>query len=134
MTGASLRDRATRQSRSQSTLSPPKASVPSAARRRTFKPFDQAPRDGTPFHIPTIVRFNPFAKTFEVLYRDLYSGELSWEPRPGLWRSTRFCDLLPLLYEPPTSFAMTFVATPVRPTMRQRLTRYLSRLLCRVRP
>jgi hypothetical protein len=105
----------------------------SAERRRTFKPFAQAPRDGTPFNVAYIARYNPFAKTFELLKTDRYNGESVWQPEP-IAHYRFFCDLIPPRIELPTSFEMTFIATPVRLTLRQRFTRYLSRLLAKVRP
>jgi hypothetical protein len=94
----------------------------SAGRRRTFKSFDQAPRDGTPFHVPYIFRWNRFAKTYEALMRNQMSGEMEWEPYPRLWQASYFCDLLPLSFEPPKSLTVMFVATPARPkTWHERL-------------
>jgi hypothetical protein len=103
-------------------VSPVPASIPSAERRRTFKPFAQAPLDGTPFHVPHIFRYNRFAKTFEALMRDQMSGELEWVACPRVWRSNYFCDLLPLSLDPPKAFAVTYAAQPVpRKTWRSRV-------------
>lgn len=89
--------------------SPAKPSVPNAV-RRAFRPFEEAPRDGTPFCIPYIVRYNPFAKTFEALYRDQMSGETEWAATPRIWHAQRYCDLLPLSFEPPKTFSATYIA------------------------
>jgi hypothetical protein len=84
--------------------------------KRTFKRFETAPRDGTPFHVATTVRFNPLAKRFESLYRNLGTGEVEWVPDYGVFRATRWCDLLPLPYELPKWFAVEFVATAAKAT------------------
>lgn len=72
--------------------------------RREFKPFDSAPRDGTPFSVASPARFNPVTGKFEMLftYPDSDDPDPHWVPVKR--RSTLWCRALPLRYDPPTEF------------------------------
>lgn len=114
--GASLRDRASRPSAQARAGLGDSATIPSAERcQRWFRRWDSAPKDGTPFAIPHIYRRNPVAKHWEVLIRDLETGEKSWFPieldTPPSW----WCPLPPLSFELPSPgwFKLTYTVTVV---------------------
>jgi hypothetical protein len=97
--------------------------------RRTISAWETAPRDGTPFHILSIVRYNPLAGQFEALSRETEARE---------WRRFSFAEgcepsmwlrLVPLPYEIPTSLAFTWTYEVRRKSWWDRLTdRLLGRL------
>lgn len=75
------------------------ATIPSAV-RRTFKRFDTAPRDGTAFVAPFLMRFNPVTGLHEALFR--WGEDYEWLPvqrEPRWW-----CAKLPAPYEIPGEF------------------------------
>lgn len=105
-----------------------------ATTRRTFRDFDAAPRDGTPFSIAIPVRFNPNIHMLEAVFQRP-DGKKEWAPvgySPRLW-----CNLLPVPYELPdtnwfaTGITLTYLARPL--TRRERLLRWLNTIITRVR-
>jgi hypothetical protein len=108
---------------------------PSRKVRRTLSKWDDAPLDGTPFHILNTLRFNPFASRWEGLCHTDEGGH-AWREvsllaaHPPTW----WMRLVPLPYELPQGFAFTLTYEARRKTWRDRLVERLfgslSRTVC----
>jgi hypothetical protein len=107
------------------------AVVSAGGQQRWFRALEGAPRDGTPFCIASHARFNPYDGQLEELWAD--GDEAWWEPCEGGTPSL-YCRALPRQNgaEFPTKFVRNLLAQPL--TLRERLTRYLTRLVSKVRP
>lgn len=83
-----------------------------------MQPFERAPRDGTPFHTLSIIRFNPCAKRFEILMR-ADADKRQWGPVAFPYgEPSCFIAEVPLPYEIPNRnwFAFTVTYTIRRKT------------------
>jgi hypothetical protein len=138
VTGRSPSGRATRASTEPASGLGHPASVPNAI-TRTFKLFDSIPRDGSIVHVCHIIRFNPAAKRWEALYRNLDTGKRDWDFYDGVEKTQpRWCKRMPTKFAIPNenwfAYPITAQYTARPKTLRERLVeRLLGSLHCTMR-